>query len=235
MSMQRMAGGGGQSTVNGTQGGQNASVFESLHNVCSIPCSLLGAQLRVQHLAYPCILALCACLASVLPTFVGRGRYKVLGIRSCLWPVLWLWVCLLVSYGLFARERVFGFAWMLHSSAHVLAVWQPPERFLVYGWLQPILCLVGAVSIWFYAWGTGGPLSLICWRTGAQSQCGWSAHLVAVLGVDFADWLLSPVGAFVMGQQGGREVRHKRARGGCDGDDGYGTDYGCEAEVMHLE
>ena len=201
-------------------GGLNTSVLDNLSNVCSLPCSVLGAGLRLQHLLAPCGLALGAWFASALPTLVLRSRYKVCGIRCCLWPMLMLWLSLVVSYAVYRHERVFGYAWMLHSSAHVLTTWSPPKRVLLYQWGQQVLCFVGALGIGACAWAYGGPASLIRWRSGVQSPCGWSAHLVAVLWIDLLEWLLRPLEALVLGPQPGQ-----------------GLPYGGSpsAEVLHLD
>lgn len=118
------------------------------------------------------------------------------------------------------RDRVWGFAWMLHSSTQALTAWSPPKRVLVFQWVQFPLCALGALAVCLFAWSSGASASLIRWHTGAQSQCGWSAHLCAVLGVDVVAWLLRPLEALVVGPQQGWE------------DDSSAV--ACE-DVLHLE
>ena len=199
--------------VNASRGG-----LGNLSSVCSAPCSTLGARLRPQHLITPCIIALSAWSASALPTLVLSSRHKVRGIRSCLWQLVLLWLGLVIGSGLSMRDKVWGYAWMLHSSAQALAAWSPPKRVLVFQWAQPSLCALGTLTVFLFALSSGAPASLIRWHTGAQSQCGWSAHLAAVLGVDIVAWLLRPAEALVLGPQhdweqspseaGGEDVLH---------------------------
>jgi hypothetical protein len=179
--------------------------LSNMSSVCSAPCSSLGARLGPRHLVTPCFIALCAWSVASFPTLVLRSRHKVRGVRSCLWQLILLWVGLVVSSGFSMRDRVGGFVWMLHSSTQALTAWSPPKRVLVFQWARFPLCALGALAICRFAWSSGAPASLIRWHTGAQSLCGWSAHLCAVLGVDVVAWLLRPLEALVLGPQQGWE------------------------------
>lgn len=168
--------------------------------VCTAPCSILSARVSAQHLMTPFIVACTVWLLVALPTLALKGRKKVLGVRSCLWVLSLLWIQILIGYTLFGRERVWGYAWAVHSSTQALATWTPSRRSLAFQCAHPWLMILGVLYTASLAWQTGPPVGLISWSSGKQSQCGWAAHLIAVLGVDFVQWALSPIKLMVGGE-----------------------------------
>ena len=120
-------------------------------------------------------------------------------MRSCLWILSLLWVQMLAGYILFRRERVWGYAWAIHSSTQALCTWRPMRRTLVFQSAHPWLMILGVLYTASLAWQAGPPVGLISWSSGKQSQCGWAAHLIAVLGVDLVQWVLSPIKLLVAG------------------------------------
>ena len=167
--------------------------------VCSLPCATIGKHLLARHLLPPFGQGLLAWLLSALPTLVLRGSRQVQGIRACLWPLMQLWLHLILAYLAFPHNPVWAYAWALHAPASVLISWAPPRRSLALQSLQPWLSLLGVLCIAFYAWSTGAPAGLVRWRTGAHSQCGWAAHLVAITGVDLLTGIMGPLGTLVTG------------------------------------
>lgn len=168
-------------------------------DVCVVPCPLLGASLRPDHIIAPCLIAFAAWLGVSLPTLLMHGRHRVAGLRHCLWPLLLLWLNLLISYHLFRYMRVWGYAWSLHACAQVLVTWSPGRQAAPLAAPLRGLAVAGAVAVCAFAWQSGLSASLIHWPTGAYSQCGGAGHLLAVLGVDLVLWALSPLRALVLG------------------------------------
>jgi hypothetical protein len=165
----------------------------------AVSCAVLGEGLTVRHLVAPCAMGALAWLGATLPTLVLRGRRQVQGLRSCAWALLQLWLHMLLSYWLFRANPVWGFAWALHAPAQVLAGWAPPRRVLSLQALHPWFCAMGVACVVLFAWNTGAPAGVVRWRTGVQSMCGWSAHLVGVTGVDLVTVMMAPLGALVTG------------------------------------
>lgn len=170
-------------------------------SVCSLPCSTLGAHLLARHLLPPFCLALSSWLLSALPTLIFRGPGQVQGIRACLWPLLQLWLHLMLAYLFFPHNPVWAYTWALHAPASVLANWTPPRHSLHLQSLLPWMALSGVFSIALYAWNTGAPAGLIRWRTGAHSQCGWAGHLVAITCIDFLTAIMGPLQTLVLGSR----------------------------------
>lgn len=168
---------------------------------CSLPCTVVGAHLLPRHLVAPFALALSAWACTALPTLILRGSNQAQGVRACLWPLLLLQLHLILARLAFPHNPVWAYAWALHASAGVLSGWAPPRRALAFQALQPWLAGAGVALICLFAWNTGAPAGLVRWRTGAYSQCGWAAHLVAGVGVDVLTGILGPLGSLVIGSR----------------------------------
>ena len=167
--------------------------------VCPSSCAALESSVLLWHAIAPTAIAIGIWLIASLPTILMRSRWRALGIRACLWQLLLLWLNLVVSYSLFTRQKVWGYVWAVHAAVHTLTAWAPPRRVLVMHSSHRALIVLGVVALCAFAWQAGPPVGLIAWRSGWTSQCGLSAHLLAVLGVDFVAWVLAPVGGVVMG------------------------------------
>ena len=197
--------GGGWSAwwgFDGEAGGADDATNSSLlgiGDVCTLPCSVLGAGLTLLHLVAPSAIATVAWLCASLPTVLLRRRMQFHGLRACLWPLLQLWLHLILAYAAFRFNPVWGFAWALHAPAQILTSWAPPRRVLALQGLHPWFVMLGVGCVWLYAWNIGAPAGLVRWKTGAQSQCGWAAHLVAVTGVDLVTGMAAPLAGLVMG------------------------------------
>jgi hypothetical protein len=183
-----------------TDGGRWELAYEDPFNqsTCSPPCADVGAHLRPSHLVPPFIVAVCAWLPSALPTLILSRSEQARGVRACVWPLLQLWLHLLVARVGFPQNPVWAYAWALHAAAAVLAGWDPPRRALAFQGCQPWLRGLGVAGVVLYAWNTGGPAGLIRWRTGTHSPCAWAGHLVAVTGVDVVTGLMGPLGEAVI-------------------------------------
>ena len=128
------------------------------HRPCPLlPCATIGEHLLARHLLPPFGQGLFAWLLSALPILVLRGSRQVQGIRACLWPLMQLWLHLVLAYLAFPHNPVWAYAWALHAPASVLISWAPPRRSLALQSLQPWLSLLGVLCISFYAWSTGAP------------------------------------------------------------------------------
>lgn len=186
----------------GHWGVPNASHSGSHHtndNVCPSSCGALEASVLLWHALAPTPIAASAWLVASLPTLLLRSRRRALGVRACLWQLMLLWLNLVVAYSLFTRQRVWGYVWAMHAAAHTLTAWAPQRRVLVMQTSHSALMVLGVMAVCLFAWQVGPPVGLIAWRGGWTSQCGLSAHLLAVLGVDLAGWVLGPVGRVVSG------------------------------------
>ena len=168
-------------------------------SVCPSSCGAVESSVRLSHVIAPNSIAVVAWLVASLPTLLMRSRRKALGVRACLWQLVLLWLSLLVAYALFKRQRVWGYVWAVHASAHALTAWAPPRRFLVVPSSHRALMLLGVAAVCTFAWQAGPPVGLIAWRGGRTDQCGLAAHFLAVLGADFAGWIAAPVSAALIG------------------------------------
>lgn len=167
--------------------------------VCPSSCAGLESSVLLWHAVAPTLIAAGVWLVASLPTLVIRSRWRALGIRACLWQLLLLWLNMMLSYSFFIRQKVWGYVWAVHAAVHTLTAWAPPRRVLVMQASHRALIVMGVVALCLFAWQAGPPVGLIAWRSGWTSQCGLSAHLFAVLGVDFVAWVLMPVGSVVAG------------------------------------
>ena len=52
---------------------------------------------------------------------------------------------------------------------------------------------LGAMCVALFAWQLGPSVGLAAWYSKGDALCGWSVHLIAVLGVELAQWVLGPV------------------------------------------
>ena len=167
-------------------------------NVCPSSCGAVESSVLLSHVIAPNSIAVITWLIASLPTLLMRSRRKALGVRTCLWQLVLLWLSLLVAYALFKRQRVWGYVWAVHASAHALTAWAPPRRVLVVPFSHRALMLLGVTAVCVFAWQAGPPVGLIAWRGGWTNQCGLTAHFLAVLGVDLVGWALGPLGEAVL-------------------------------------
>lgn len=198
--LREFAQGLGLGELNVTGWGVNASTprhADDTH-VCPSSCAGLESSVLLWHAVAPTPIAAVAWFVASLPTLLLRSRWKAFGIRACLWQLLLLWLHLIVSYSLFTRQRVWGYVWALHAAVHTLTAWAPPRRVLVMHASHRALVALGVIALCVFAWQAGPPVGLITWRGGWTSQCGLSAHLLAVLGVDLVGWVLAPVGSVLV-------------------------------------
>jgi hypothetical protein len=168
-------------------------------SVCPSSCKGLDAHVALWHVVTPTLIAACVWLVASLPTVLLKSRRRALGVRACLWQLLLLWLNLTLAYALFFRQRVWGYVWAAHSTVHTLTAWVPSRRVLLVPWMHRWLMAFGVAVVCVFAWQVGPPVGLIAWRGGWQSQCGLSAHLMAVLGVDLLGWVLSSLSVVVAG------------------------------------
>ena len=167
-------------------------------STCSVhpdPCAEL--QDSVSHLMalIPLAIALMFFIVGALPTLLLRSRHRVLGVRSCLWVLIELWIHLLISYTWFMlkEDRAQAYVWALHAAAHVLASWRPRTRVIPYPGLQTLASLAGVGCVALFAWQFGPPVGLAAWNRRSDAQCGWAVHLTAVIGVELVAWGLGPL------------------------------------------
>lgn len=177
----------------------SASYHADDAHVCPSSCAGLESNVLLWHAVAPTPIAALAWLVASLPTLLMRSRRRALGIRACLWQLLLLWFNMIVSYSLFTRQRVWGYVWAVHAAVHTLIAWAPSKRVLMMHTSHRGLMVLGVVAICIFAWQAGPPVGLIAWRGGWTSQCGLSAHLLAVLGVDLFGWVLTPIGSVLVG------------------------------------
>lgn len=146
------------------------------------------------------IALLCSCLV-VLPTFLWKSKGRVQCIKVYLWVQLQLWVHLLISHHLFTyrKDRAQAYVWALHSASHVLFCWAPGKS------SNPghsCMTALGCVSVGLFAWQLGPGVGLAAWHRSGDALCGWSVHLVAVLGVEVVQWVLAVLMSVVQMMKG---------------------------------
>ena len=163
-------------------------------STCTDPCAELNKAIQSEILAMvPSAIAITFSLVAVLPTLVLKGKHKILGIKGYLWVLLQLWVHLLLTHFLYSKDKAQAYVWALHSTSHVLSSWKPRKGVLRCPGLHYICTNLGAMCVALFAWQLGPSVGLAAWFSRGDALCGWSVHLVAVLGVELAQWLLSPV------------------------------------------
>ncbi len=86
--------------------------------------------------------------------------------------------------------------WALHSTSHVLSSWAP--RGVVYPGLHWTTKTLGVACVGLFVWQIGPSVGLAAWNNG-DALCGCELHLNAILGVELAQWILSPVEVLLMG------------------------------------
>jgi len=176
---------------------------ETLNNSsCTDPCADLNQAISSEALTLvPTGIALVGSFIAVLPTLVLRSKTRVSGIKSYLWVLFQLWVNLLITHYLFTqrKDRAQAYVWALHSASHVLASWTPKKGIMKHAGLHFVSTTLGAVCVGLFAWQFGPAVGLAAWFRKGDALCGWSVHLVAVLGVELAQWVLSPVEFLIAG------------------------------------
>ena len=169
---------------------------------CNDPCADLNAAIQSEVLTLmPTGIALVCSLLAILPTLILKSKHKVLGVKSYLWVLLQLWVFLLVTHYLYTqrKDKAQAYVWALHSSTHVLACWAPKKGVIKHATLHYIITTLGAACVGLFAWQFGPSVGLAAWFRKGDALCGWSVHLVAVLGVELAQLMLSPFEALIVG------------------------------------
>ena len=169
---------------------------------CNDPCADLNEAIQSKNLTMiPTAIALVCSLLAILPTLVLNSKHKVLGVKSYLWVLLQLWVFLLITHYLYTqrKDKAQAYVWALHSSSHVLASWNPKKGVIKHAGLHYFISTLGAACVGLFAWQFGPSVGLAAWYRNRDALCGWSVHLVAVLGVELAQWVLSPLEALIVG------------------------------------
>ena len=166
---------------------------------CNDPCADLNKAIQHEALVLaPIGLALLFGLAAALPTLLCRSKHRIAGVKSFLWVLMQLWVYLLIAHFLYVqrKDRAQAYVWALHSASHSLASWAPARK--VMGSLHWLLTSLGAACVSLFAWQYGPPVGLAAWYRKGDALCGWSVHLLAVLGVELAQWVLGPFETLLM-------------------------------------
>ena len=163
-------------------------------STCNDPCADLNQAIHSEVLALvPFGIAVLCSLIAVLPTLILKGKHKILGIKSYLCVLFQLWVHLLLTHYLFTRDKAQAYVWALHSTSHILASWKPKGAVLRCPLVHYVCANLGAMGVSCFAWQLGPSVGLAAWYSKGDALCGWSVHLIAVLGVELVQWLMSPV------------------------------------------
>jgi hypothetical protein len=155
----------------------------SVEGFCSDPCSELQSSVSHGMVLAPLAIALLFYTIAALPVLLCRSRYRVYGVKSCLWVLIELWVHLVMSHSLFHIDRVQAYVWALHASAFTLSKWQP-RKGVPYPGLHKLASLAGVWGIGLFAWQLGPSVGLAAWHSHSDAQCGWKVHLTSVVGVE---------------------------------------------------
>lgn len=165
---------------------------------CHDPCSTLQHSVTHVMALTPFGIALVFFIAAALPVVLLRSRFRVHGVRSCLWVLVELWVQLICTYAWFLHDRAQAYVWGLHAAAHILTAWQPRRGVMPYPGLQRVTSLAGAWCVGLFAWQLGPPVGLAAWYRSSDALCGWRMHLTAILGVEVVGWALGPLEGLVV-------------------------------------
>ena len=187
-----------------TSNPKSSNHHNSNASTCSVhpdPCAELQNLVSHGMVLIPIGIALFFFIVGALPTMFLRSRYRVWGVRNCLWVLIELWIHLLISYIWFTlkEDRAQAYVWALHSSSHILASWQPRKGVMPYPGIQTLSSLAGVVCVALFAWQFGPPVGLAAWHRRSDAQCGWAVHLTAVIGVGLVEWVLGPLECVVSG------------------------------------
>ena len=180
-------------TNNGTDSVTNSS--------CTNPCADLNHAIHSELLVLiPTGIALAFTLLAIFPTLVQKSRNRVQGIKSYLWVLVQLWIHLLITHYLFTlrKGRPQAYVWALHSASHILFAWKP-KGLVRHPKLHYVLTTAGAACVGLFAWQCGPGGGLAAWYRRGDALCGFTVHLVAILGVEFAQWVLGPVELLISG------------------------------------
>ena len=182
-------------SILGTPGRPSSSNTTNPPNTtaCQDPCTTLQHSVTHAMALSPLAIALLFFLAGALPVLLLRSRFRVHGVRSCLWVLVQLWVQLVCTYIWFAYDKVQAYVWALHAGSYVLATWQPKQHIMPHPGLQRLFSLAGAWCVSLFAWQLGPPVGLAAWYRSSDALCGWKVHLTAVVGVELVAWALGPV------------------------------------------
>jgi hypothetical protein len=166
---------------------------------CHDPCADLQHSVTRGMVLAPLAVALVFFVCGALPVLVLRSRYKVQGVRSCLWVLVELWLHLVLTTVVFEFDRAQAYVWALHCSSYILSAWQPRRGVMPYPGLQRFASVLGAWAVGVFAWQLGPPVGLAAWYRSSDALCGWKVHLVGIVGVELLAWVLGPFGAVVVG------------------------------------
>lgn len=172
---------------------------ESNGHTCTLytdPCTELQSLVGYEMVLFPFGLALVFILVGALPTLLLKSRYRVFGVKSCIWVLIELWIHLLISFAWFISygDKAQAYVWALHSSTYILTSWQPKKSVINHPGLQKMASVTGAVCVALFAWHIGPPVGLAAWNRRSDAQCGWKVHLTAVAGVEVVEWGLGALG-----------------------------------------
>ena len=177
------------------------NTLDAGNSSCADPCADLNHAIHGELLVLiPTVIALVFSLLAVLPTLVQKSRTRIQGIKSYLWVLLQVWVHLLIAHYLFTqrKDKAQAYVWALHASSHVLFAWEP-KKVVRYPRLHSVLTMAGAASVGLFAWQFGPAVGLAAWFRRGDALCGFTVHLVAILGIEFAQWVLVPVELLIAG------------------------------------
>jgi hypothetical protein len=180
---------------------ENTTIPEGTNASCTDPCADLNEAIHSELLVLlPTGIGLVCSLLAVLPTLIQRSKNRVMGIKGYLWVLLQLWLHLLITHYLFTqrKDKAQAYVWALHSASHVLSSWAPRRGTVKHPGLHYAMTTIGAVSVALFAWQIGPGVGLAAWYRKGDALCGWSVHLVAVLGVEVVQWVLSPVESLIV-------------------------------------
>jgi hypothetical protein len=191
-------------SVSNISGSKSSNHPNSNTTTCSVhpdPCAELQNSVSHGMVLIPIGISLFFFIIGALPTMFMRSRYRVWGVRNCLWVLIELWINLLISYIWFTlkEDKAQAYVWALHSSSHILASWNPRKGVIPYPGLQKIASLAGVGCVALFAWQFGPPVGLAAWHRKSDAQCGWAVHLTAVIGVELVEWILGPLECVVSG------------------------------------
>ena len=172
---------------------------QTTNHSCQDPCATLQHSVTPWMALGPIGVALLFCVAGALPVLLCRSRYRVHGVRSCLWVLVALWVQLVLTCVWFSYDRAQAYVWALHGASFTLASWQTKKGVLQHATLHYLTRLAGVWAVGFFAWQLGPPVGLAAWYTSSDALCGWKVHLVGVLGVELVAWVLGPLQGVVVG------------------------------------
>ena len=144
------------------------------------PCDDLNSSINALNLILiPSLIGTACCTLTSSSFFIFKSRQRLQGIRASLWCIFVFWVHILLACSLYMNShKAHAYVWILHSTCLTL------YDFASLLPTQGLLPHLGIISTIIFAYLFGPPAGLVPFHSTSHAQCGWSLHLLALLGIE---------------------------------------------------